>query len=457
MINFTPRLDWKNKDEGEPETIVYKEDLLRYETALKALADESNTGRLSEDRLGGLTNTRATREGALTIFLGDSITQNLNTLTDPNQPLLGESFATLVSMMSGQRILYARNAGVTNNTVQDAAARLYKDVIAYRPDRCVVLLGTNNTNQALPTISDTMIAYERDIIEPLLSAGIEPIVCTVPPRNGVRTTEPATYRRQARWNAFIRSVAAKHRLLMVDIHALMVDPATGDYKAGFTGDGVHPNKAGYKEMSNGFVNFSIYKYMNVPSAPLERDRYSIVSLAPNPLFLEGLGGSGNVLPTGWTGSTTGITVSFDDAYDGDPNSAGKWFNIEKTDAATTKNVNWVKSLASLATAGNPVAVGDRIAWGFKYKLTAGTDATTYLTVALRYTDSGGANVKIVTPMNQFQMETDGAVYYESVVPAGCANLRFDVSFSTASLQTFSISQMTARNLTGMGVAPLTRP
>ncbi len=308
-----------------------------------------------------LVTTRSIRTGPGTIFLGDSITQNLNTLTNPDQPLFGESFATLVPIKSNQRILYFRNAGVTNDTVQLAAARLQADVIAHQPDRCVILLGTNNTNQTSPTMADTMTAYENDIIKPLLAASIEPIICTIPPRNGVRTSDAATYRRQGQWNAFLRSIANRYRLRLVDMYAATVDPATGDYKSGYTGDGVHPSKAGYKAMADAFVKDAVGAFP-AEGVQLERDRYSAISLAPNPLFLEGMGGTGNVLPTGWSGSTTGFTATLEDPVAGDGLEAGRWLKIVKTDSATTKNINWVKSLSSLSTAGNAVAVGDRIGW-----------------------------------------------------------------------------------------------
>ncbi|WP_433703647.1 GDSL-type esterase/lipase family protein [Prescottella equi] len=402
--------------------------------------------------------TRAIRSGPGTIFLGDSITQNLNTLANGDQPLLGESFATLVSIKSNQRILYFRNAGVTNDTVQLAAARLQSDVVTYAPDRCVILLGTNNTNQAAPTIPDTMSAYENGIIKPLIAAGIEPIVCTIPPRTGTRVTEPATYRRQGQWNAFLRSIANRYRLRLVDIYAALVDPATGDYAAGLSGDGVHPNKAGYRVMSDAFVQAAAPSYPS-EAVQLERDRYSAISLAPNPVFLEGLTGTGNLLPAGWSGSTTGLAVTLEDPAQGDGLESGRWAKIAKTDTAATKNVNWIKSLSSLSTAGTPVSVGDRVSWGFRYKITgsAGVGSNAYVTVALRYTDASGQNVRIITPMNQFELDSSGVVYYEASVPPNCANLRFDVSFSQASAQTFWLGQVTVRNLTGLGLPALTRP
>lgn len=51
MINFAPRRDWKNVSEGGPETVVYKEDLLRYENALAAISELVDDGRLSVDAM----------------------------------------------------------------------------------------------------------------------------------------------------------------------------------------------------------------------------------------------------------------------------------------------------------------------------------------------------------------------------------------------------------------------
>lgn len=47
MINFVRKLTWRNKSEGAPETIVYKEDLLRYENGAGDLSALFDTGSLS--------------------------------------------------------------------------------------------------------------------------------------------------------------------------------------------------------------------------------------------------------------------------------------------------------------------------------------------------------------------------------------------------------------------------
>lgn len=398
---------------------------------------------------------RAFRRGPLTIFAGDSITQNLNTLTNPAQPLYGESWATMLPLRSGQRILFGRNAGITNNTVQDLALRIDTDVIAYAPDRCVVLIGTNNMNQATPTLAQTMVDYRTRIIDPLIAAGIEPIVCTIPPRTGSRTSEPVTYRNTLRWNAFLRALANELRLTLVDTYAAVVDPATGDFKAGLSGDGVHPSKAGYTAMVDAALK-ALDRSYPLQGPPLEQDQMSSISLANNPLFLGGLAGTGNVLPTGWSGSTTGITVALEDGTT-DEALSGKWFSITKTDTAATKNINQIRTLANMASAGNPVAVGDRVAWGFRYKLSGGAGATSgqYVTIAARYLDAANANTRIITPMNQFELESSGTVWFEGTVPPNTTSLRFDISFSTSSTQKFSIGQLTWRNLTALGLPSLT--
>jgi lysophospholipase L1-like esterase len=402
---------------------------------------------------------RGLRRGARTVFLGDSITRNLNTLDDQSQPLYGEGWATLTSYLSGQQALLVRNAGVTNNTVQDMAARLEADVIDVRPDRCIILAGTNNTNLIdSPTIAQTMTVFEQQIIAPLLAANIEPILCTIPPRSGTRTADPNTFRKTAQWNAFIRSASARYRLPLIDVYAAVVDPATGDYKVGLSGDGVHPGKLGMKAIAQAAASKLSSLYPASP-APLALDQFNPHNIAPNALFLGGLQSTGTYsgLPVGWQGSTTGVTASIADPVPGDGLGAGKWLQVTKTDTTTIKSINWSKLITDLATAGIPVAVGDNIGWGFAYAISgsAAVGASQYVTVALRYVDTAGANVKIVTPINQFEMDGQGVVWFEGIVPANAVRLRMDVSFSLASAQTMKVGQITCLNLTALGLASAT--
>lgn len=71
MIGFTPRRDWRDKSEGAPVTIVHKADLLRYENALAALSDESDTGRLSEAGLAADFATQAKTDGSVQAALDE--------------------------------------------------------------------------------------------------------------------------------------------------------------------------------------------------------------------------------------------------------------------------------------------------------------------------------------------------------------------------------------------------
>lgn len=50
-MRFLRRLDWKNKAEGKPETIVYKDDLLRYENGIGNSYDALNTAAANTSRL----------------------------------------------------------------------------------------------------------------------------------------------------------------------------------------------------------------------------------------------------------------------------------------------------------------------------------------------------------------------------------------------------------------------
>lgn len=382
-----------------------------------------------------------------TIVLGDSLCANFITTTQ-----YGVGWFNFLCTLSGQRMLLADFAGITNNTVQDAIARLQTDVIAKDPDRCMVLLGTNNTNQASPTLAATMTAYEDDLILPLLRARIEPIVCTVPPRNTVRTTDLPTYRRQATWNAFVRRIASKYRLPLLDTYRAVADPTTGDYRAGYSDDGLHWNAVGGRAVAD-FALTALDRVMPPQTrVPLELDRYAPLNLATSPLFLDGLGsGSGGLYPSGWNGPTTGVTVSIVDPVGGDGLEAGKWLKVAKT-AGTSANVNNIRTLAALSTAGNPVAGGDRIAFGFRFQI-ANVTGGAYVHANLRFRDSSGVDLKSLFPLSTFsQAIPSGAVWIEALAPAtGLDSIRFDLSLSSAGTIDVSIGQVTLLNLTALGI------
>jgi len=77
------------------------------------------------------------------------------------------------------------NAGVPGNTTGQGLARFESDVIAHRPDICIVAFGMNDHVLTAPEQAKTPLAEFRgnltQMIERLRAKGIAPILCTLNP------------------------------------------------------------------------------------------------------------------------------------------------------------------------------------------------------------------------------------------------------------------------------------
>lgn len=159
------------------------------------------------------------------------------------------------------------NAGVSGNTTREMLARLETDVFAHRPDLVVLLAGTNDCcnsgKLAEPAATAATYAALVDAILPRAR-----LILATPPayhapflaaRHAAAAygALPAAERmRQAR--AALAALAARHRLPLVDLHAITagagligedprswtINPANGGRP-----DGVHPSADGYRAIA----------------------------------------------------------------------------------------------------------------------------------------------------------------------------------------------------------------
>lgn len=141
------------------------------------------------------------------------------------------------------------NRGISGQTTPQMLVRFRADVIKLKPAVVVILAGTNdiagNTGPVtLEMIEDNIISMAQ-----LAKAnGIKVVLCSVLPvldypwKPGL---EPAD--KIIALNALLKSDAEKLGLFYVDYFSAMVDSQKG-LKAEYSGDGVHPNDAGYNVM-----------------------------------------------------------------------------------------------------------------------------------------------------------------------------------------------------------------
>lgn len=162
------------------------------------------------------------------VFMGDSITDGW---------ALAEAFP-------GRPYV---NRGISGQTTAQMLVRMYPDVVALQPAAMVLLAGTNdiaanNGPQTLDMIKHNVMA----MVELAQAHHIQVILCALTPISGKQSENrpPADI---LKLNAWLKEYAAKNKIAYVDYHAAVVD-AQGEFRSGYSDDGLHPNARGYQLM-----------------------------------------------------------------------------------------------------------------------------------------------------------------------------------------------------------------
>jgi lysophospholipase L1-like esterase len=223
------------------------------------------------------------------------------------------------SLDSQGRIRYggaAATAGFTSAQILEATRELLATPPARPIAYATVLAGTNDIGDELP-LAGTQ-ANLTAIYDLLVAHGITPVLCTLPPRDGVEAGySPETIVRQRDatilLNQWIAHTAQVNGWPLVDLYSALVDPETGEYKPGLHSDFLHQNSAGAQVMGAALAE-ALAGYEPSPS-PLLADSQSDTAYAVgNNLFLSSLGG----LPEDWEASgSQKLEVAPDPAIEGD--------------------------------------------------------------------------------------------------------------------------------------------
>ncbi len=184
-------------------------------------------------------NEQIVREDAAvsTVFLGDSITEwwDLGLYFKPDDGLI-------------------ENRGASGDQASRMLLRVQADVIQLRPRNVVILAGTNDVskmvvdNQADDAIIGEVSASIESLMSQTRAAGINTLVCSILPTHGAYMRHGMRSWLRARINHRIKAACAAQGCVYVDYASAMSD-ANGDLRKEFSSDGVHPNAAGYRVMS----------------------------------------------------------------------------------------------------------------------------------------------------------------------------------------------------------------
>lgn len=205
--------------------------LRRNQSALRG-SDRDNFARYRE------ANTRLPAPNAKSprvVFLGDSITDSWR----------------LEEYFPGYDFV---NRGISGQMTGQMLGRFQRDVIDLRPAAMVILAGTNDIGNGVP--SEVIESNYESMFDLADKHRIKVIVATVMPVSdyakdrGMRyiQTQRRSPSRIAALNVWLKQEAARRHYKIVDYHAALADN-TGALRKELSDDGLHPNAAGYRAIA----------------------------------------------------------------------------------------------------------------------------------------------------------------------------------------------------------------
>lgn len=371
--------------------------------------------------------------GNRTVFLGDSLTQS------DQDNAAGSAGSTIwpniASFESGGRLRYVRNAGVAGNRTSHMLARFDADVLAYAPDLCVILGGTNDFNQV--TLSETKTNIQA-LVARCRGARIAPILCTVPPNSG----DGVDKTNHDLFNHWLREYAARNGYLLADMAALTTDPSNGNWVDGMVvlgQDPTHPviGGTGHLKMAEALVSSIVP--LPVHPWPLTQYKGEKGNLLPNGVFVGDANTDGfadGYTLVGDTQNRTGELVS--DAG----NVVGNWQQITRSSGAS---VFYLQS-GDILTGWS---VGDRLQFSGRFSFSR-SDSTSSIAARVEFNGATGSPAQIA-PLNTYTKTTTGGVFcWDGLVPAGTTSISVKL-FASAGTNVCRFGQLTLLNLTTLGV------
>lgn len=331
--------------------------------------------------------------------IGDSITaygvasSSANNGGTSYSPCLNaQSWHTWAMLISNGRLRLTGISATGGYTVTQILNNHLSNALAAKPTFCVVMGGRNDVVQGIDIDTVTIPAFKK-IFLALRQKGIIPVVCIMSAQgNSANNTRRIAEHKINNW---LRAYARKYQLPLVDLHRDTVDPATGDWIAGYNQDVSHPTGVGARVMGQALVD-GLLEWSATTWPPRADEQVSAgltANLLSNSLFLTNDGQN----PTDWTIDTAGTaTVTQDPGIKGNA-----WSMANQT--------------ASLTVGATP---GDRLQLGFFMKTAGSTLFECYALAGDSTSTTHLAGIRgWVTP-------TEGWGYfcYEFTVPSGITTI-----------------------------------
>lgn len=414
--------------------------------AMKAneLDDLVTTGRLSEDELNTTIDGRvdevvpsvvaevAPRALGYTVaYLGDSKPTygngNASAGTYPD-------WVTFFSKGQAVRASVVSHPGWRTDQIAAVVATDIATIVASGARHVVLDTGTNDALQG--TSAATFRTALRAILDALALAGLSATILTQPPLSGSITG----WNNVQRVNWIIGREASARGLALVDIYGQLADPATGQAKASMNvTDNIHQAPAARtivaKAIAAGLAGFlppaTNFLTLGVP-----------MSMIPSPAFLTDTDGNGYA--NGIDGSAAGATLTPSLVAD------ARGFNWQRMTLAGRTATTEAHSTTTITTG---FSVGDRLAFSCLYRNgqsgrlnpTVICYSSAFAVLLQTNLSAAGGDAGVA------HFDTDGVGYKEFIVPAGTANIVFQVVVGNTD-GTYDFAMPTLVNLTTQGIA-----
>jgi lysophospholipase L1-like esterase len=328
-------------------------------------------------------------------------------------------------VLSGGAYQYIQNAGLAGDDSGEALPRFATDIAPYNPTVVPIAFGINDAVSGLSLA--TFKANIQQMVALVRGIKAAPWLCTV--SGNVNTG--AIQQRIALYNLWLRAYAAAEGIPLLDIAAVMTDPATGTIPTAYNLDGTHQNAAGAKALGQQ-VAALVTRTLPVWSPPLPvSNTADSQNLLTNALFLNSASG----VPTGWLN-----TLGTPSIITGDTAIKGNWARLTDNGVATS-NLRF--------NANTGIAAGDVLRFVGRYRQVQGTSvATSSLYLMLFAT----ANRQALILGAQAQ-DIDGAFCLDVVAPAGITSWQVQMArtCTTAGTGYSQIAQIGVYNLTTLGL------
>jgi lysophospholipase L1-like esterase len=328
-------------------------------------------------------------------------------------------------VLSGGAFRYIQNAGLAGDDSGEALPRFATDVAAYAPNVVPIAFGINDAVSGLSLA--TFKANIQQMVALVRGIKATPWLCTV----SGNLNSGVIQQRIAQYNLWLRTYAAAEGIPLLDIAAVMTDPATGTIPTAYNLDGTHQNAAGAKALGQQ-VAALVTRSLPVWSPPLPvSNTADSQNLLTNALFLTNTAG----VPTGWLN-----TLGTPSIITGDTAIKGNWARLTDNGVATS-------NLRFNSVTG--IAAGDVIRFCGRYRQVQGTSVATSSLYLMLFAPT---NRQALVLGAQAQ-DIDGAFTFDVVAPTGFTSWQVQLArtCTTAGTGYSQIAQMGVYNLTTLGL------